>query len=237
MISLNTRRISLAVDPVNFDAENDSIYNYGAESIDPAKAALVIIDPWASHPNDGWAARAVANMQSHLVPLIAACRAAGIRIVYAPTNYPIHSSVAPQAGDTVISTPGSNTDDVALDQALLSWGVDTVLYAGYASNMCVLDKPAGVRQLSRIRAGRRFIFVRDASIGFEIPETLAAQTLHQAAVFDFEFMFGPTTTVAQFPGVSVPAIPQGVILDLPGSSFSDRSQMSYFAHQDRDWET
>lgn len=155
MLTLKTRDTILAVDPAAYDSEMDTVYIYPELIVNPAATALVIIDPWASHPNDGWAARASANLISHLVPLLSACRSAGMRIVFAPTGRPIHPAVAPLPNETVIATPSSNTDDVALDQALVSWGVDTVLYAGYASNMCVLEKPASARHLSRIRVSVR----------------------------------------------------------------------------------
>lgn len=225
MLTLKTRNLITAVGADVYDTEHDTAYSYPTITVDPTKTALVIIDPWAWHPNDGWLARAAQNMTDYLAPLVAACRASGIRVVYAPTGRQIASAVAPLAGDLVIDTPGSNTDDTVLDQALLSWGVDTLLYAGYASNLCVLEKRASARWMKRIRAGRRYVFVRDASVSMEIPETIGTMALHTAAVAHFEFMFGASTTVAEVLEAVYP--PPVVTLDLDGSSLTDASTFGH----------
>ena len=176
----------------------DSGYNHFQLPLYPSKTAIVVIDPWASHPNDGWTMRAGRNMEDKLAPFLAASRDAGIRVFYAPTNREISKTVEPDPRDVVINSPRSADDHKILDNLLSTLGIDTIIYAGYATNICALNKPAGAETMWRVNPSRRFILARDATIGFEMPDTIEGEWLKRAAIWTFEYRYGVSMTVSDF---------------------------------------
>ena len=189
-IALRLRDFQQAVDPENFDTEQDGQEIYLIEEIPLSRLALILMDVWDNHPNDGWTDRERENVHARLLPLVQAARRRGILIVHSPHGRSIHESVAPLPQEIVVDGPNEQAE---LLQLLHSRGIEYLLYAGYASNMCVLTRPTGIIEMSR--HGYRIILVRDASIAVETPESLEAQWNHYVAVHVVEINWGATTTV------------------------------------------
>jgi hypothetical protein len=196
-MTLNVRRLRLALSPTKYQTEADSTYLHSLLQFDPNTSALLVIDPWADFVNEGWLQRAQENMREYLRPLIRTARVNAIRVIYLPSEREISSVVAPEHGDIVIR--GMNCCD-ELEEELQSRTVKTLFYSGYSANICLLEKPGGVRRMYERTPFRNFILVRDATIGFELPETLEGEWLKKAAIFTFEYYFGSSTTVADFMG-------------------------------------
>ena len=194
-VTLNVRRLRLALNPTKYQTEADSTYLRSLFRFDASTSALLVIDPWADFINEGWMQRAQENMRVYLRPLIRTARANAVSVIYLPSEREISSIVAPEHGDIVIR--GMNYGD-ELEEELRSRAVKTLFYSGYSANICLLEKPGGARRMYERTPSRNFILVRDATIGFELPETLEGEWLKKAAIFTFEYYFGSSTTVADF---------------------------------------
>ena len=57
LIRLKVRDFQVANDPEEFDTEQDGHYVQKEIEVPISKLALILIDVWAEHPNDGWAER------------------------------------------------------------------------------------------------------------------------------------------------------------------------------------
>ncbi len=68
------------------------------------------------------------------------------------------------------------------DDWLRQLGIDTLIYVGFCTNLCILDAPGGMRQMAPL--GYRCIILREATLAVEFPETLA-ERLHTQASLNF----------------------------------------------------
>lgn len=155
-----------------------------------SELALVLIDVWASHPNEGFAERADENIRTKLLPLVAAAREHGVLIVHCPHGRPGNPLVKPLPTEMVLDDPG---EKMRLVRALRQRGTKYLLYAGYSSNMCILTRPAGIIEMSQ--QGYETVLVRDASLAIEAPEFLDGELTHQVATYMVEINWGVTTVV------------------------------------------
>src|SRR5262245_22739361 len=111
---------------------------------DVDEAALVVIDPWASHPNEGWSARMMINLPN-LHQVTGLFRSRRRPIFYDSTGLPIHPMLLEGAGsdDHFIEWDqmGGGTD--VLNGLLIEHGIRTIFWAGYTANICLMAKPCG----------------------------------------------------------------------------------------------
>ncbi|MFW6012398.1 MAG: isochorismatase family protein [bacterium] len=191
-VVLETRRLSVAQNEHVYDTERDSTYAVRRRPLDLHRTALVLIDVWARHPNDGWQRRAQEIIEESLVPLVDLARRGGMLIVHAPHGEPIAPLVAPAPEDVLLDDHGI-ASAAAFDRFLRRRGVDTLLYAGFASNWCLLTRPVGIRGMKEL--GYDVLLVRDASIAMESPRTISGQWAHTAAVDLIELHWGASTTL------------------------------------------
>jgi nicotinamidase-related amidase len=173
-------------------SEREGSYENRSISTTTAEIALILVDVWADHPVKGWQARAEANIEGMVLPLVNASREHGILVVHAAHGEAVHPLIKPQALDLVIQ---GSTEQAQLVSALNSRGIRYLLYAGYASNMCILGRPTGIFEMQK--KGYDIIFVRDASIAIEAPEFLDQEVTHRVATFMIEANWGASTTVGQ----------------------------------------
>jgi nicotinamidase-related amidase len=185
------RDFERAIPPAEFSSEKDLKHVYHNKEIPLSQLALILIDVWADHPIKGWKERANTNIRTKLLPLVQAARAHGVLVVHCPNGEQIHDLVKPAAGEFVFNGPDQGDQ---LFKLLRPRKIKYLLYAGYASNMCILNRPTGIIQMSR--RGFRSVLVRDASLAVEGPEFLDKELTHQVAVYMVETNWGFTTTVA-----------------------------------------
>ena len=191
-LPLRIRRIQYAFDG-DQDSERDATYEFLIRNLKVNETALILIDVWASHPIEGWKERAEVNIQDKLYPLLQEARKAGLLVIHAPHGIRIHTLATPLEGEMVLDWP---YDAYQVFDELRNRGIKTLIYAGYATNMCVLVRPIGIIQAK----GQNFdvILVRDATIAVETPESLDGEWAHRMAVHFVEANFGYTTTVEDF---------------------------------------
>ncbi|MDX1487557.1 MAG: hypothetical protein R3268_05100 [Acidiferrobacterales bacterium] len=167
--------------------------------IESSNVALIVIDAWESHPNEGWCTRLNENMPK-LVTLIEVFRNAGRPIIYDSTGFTIHSSIREcwSNYDHHIEWDPKGGGTEVVDKMLREWGIDSVFWAGYSTNLCLMSKPAGFRKVRSLDWGRKMFLVRDATIALEAADTLETQALWDAACYEVEYdPNGFSCTVAQ----------------------------------------
>lgn len=98
--------------------------------------------------------------------------------------------VAPQPGDLYCHQTNQ------LDRALRRRGIENLIYAGFATDMCVLRAPGGVEPMNRF--GYRLFILRDATLGIEYPDTFEQRSITEGALRYFESHFGDSLLTADF---------------------------------------
>lgn len=83
-----------------------------------------------------------------------------------------------------------------LDLWLREQGIDTLIYAGFCTNLCILDSPAAMRAMAN--RGYRCALLREATLAVEFPETLAQRTHTEVALRYIECWIGYTAAVNDF---------------------------------------
>ena len=190
LTKLTVRGFQHANDPKQASTERDGLHVSYTLDVAPSELALILIDVWSDHPIKGWAQRAEENVAAKLLPLVESARKHGILIVHCPHGESPHPLVRPLTTELVLDGQGEKT---RLVQTLRQKGIRRLLYAGYASNMCVLTRPVGIIEMSR--KGYDVIFVRAASLAIETPDFLERDLTHQVATYMVETNWGVSTSV------------------------------------------
>jgi len=191
-IQLNVRTFKAAVDPEAYDTERDSTYRYQRSKVDLRRSALVLIDVWADHPNDEWLERARQHTTEKLLPLLKLARENGMTVFHAPHRQAIAKSMRPLEGEINLDHARLATSE-SFHRFLQNKGINTLLYAGYASNWCVLNRPVGIIRMSQL--GYNIILIRDCTIAFETPETLDGEWANKVTINTIETQWAMTTTL------------------------------------------
>jgi len=83
-----------------------------------------------------------------------------------------------------------------LDGHLKPRGIETLIYAGFAADMCVLGSEGGARAM--VGRGYRCILMRDATVGVETPESFPERLATRYGIHRFEWQVGYSTRWADF---------------------------------------
>ena len=192
-ISLKTRAFAFASDKDKYDTERDSKYTYPIRELDPRSVAVVLIDVWADNPNDGWQVRAHAHMKRTIVPLLELARRHGLAVVHSHNREPVAHEAKPLPGEFVVDPDNLPDDTAELDGYLKAHNIKTLLYAGYASNGCLLTRPTGILEMKRL--GYDIILLRDCTLAVEAPETLDGEWTNKVMATTVEINWGSTATL------------------------------------------
>ncbi len=82
------------------------------------------------------------------------------------------------------------------DAWLRSKGIDTLVYIGFCTNLCILDSPASMKPMAG--RGYRCILLREATLAVEFPETIEQRVCTQVALRYIESWVGYTASTADF---------------------------------------
>ncbi|NKB72424.1 MAG: isochorismatase family protein [Candidatus Latescibacteria bacterium] len=102
----------------------------------------------------------------------------------------ISPHIAVAAGDFVVGS-GQQLHDLCRER-----GIVHLIYAGFATNWCILGRDYGVRAMRG--RGYNTVLVRDATEGVEFPDTLAGRWATELAVREVEQVHGFSTSTADF---------------------------------------
>lgn len=98
--------------------------------------------------------------------------------------------VAPLPGEPFVFQSGQ------LDRALRRQGIENLVYAGFAADMCILRAPGGIEPMAPKEY--RLFLIRDATVGVECEDTFAERIATRWAVRYFETHFGDTLLCEDF---------------------------------------
>jgi nicotinamidase-related amidase len=95
--------------------------------------------------------------------------------------------VRPAEGEIVV------TETDALDRSLRNRQIDTLLFAGFCTNLCILDSPAAMKAMAG--RGYRCVLLREATAAVEFPDTLEQRINTQVAIRYIEAWVGYSASV------------------------------------------
>ena len=106
---------------------------------------------------------------------------------YARDRMMIYRAVAPVAGDVVVAT-GDQLHSLLRDRGILH-----LIYAGFATNWCVLNKDYGFRAMTW--RGYNGVILRDGTTAVETHQTYATEQMRDFAVLTMEMTMGYSSTI------------------------------------------
>ncbi len=105
-------------------------------------------------------------------------------------NVDIAEPVKPVDGDILVVTTEQ------FDGWLRSRGIDTLLYTGFSTNLCILDSPCAIKAMAGL--GYRCVILRAATTGVEFPETLETRSHTENAIRYIEVWWGYSASAGDF---------------------------------------
>ncbi|MEW5822025.1 MAG: hypothetical protein AB1782_17660 [Cyanobacteriota bacterium] len=169
-------------------SELDNKYVYKINKINKNRTALILIDIWECHYNGGWLKRANRLKKDKILPLIELARKNNLPIIFVSYDTKMASDLNPQKGDLV------STDLNEIVEFLDSKKIKNLLYAGFATNRCLMFRPAGMVNM-KYNYYYDVILIRDATIAFELPKTLKEELAKEVSINIIEQRLGPSTTL------------------------------------------
>lgn len=154
--------------------------------IDPSKTAIVIMDPWvgmsSTHLNEYYGQ----ITKSRIIPLVTKALERGHPIIiltndpddvdYSTNIHPELSSLVSKGKSEIIFHQDIDGEEFAA--YLRSKGINTLIYTGFASNMCVIGRQMGM--IPMLHHGFKLFFVPEASAAAEYSDTWDNQSIHHA---------------------------------------------------------
>lgn len=107
------------------------------------------------------------------------------------TTLDIAEPATPTPEDAIIS------DGEQMQAILAEHGILHLFYAGFAANICVLNRDYGIRTMNK-RYGYNIILLRDATTGIEYHDTIDDMTATKLAIREVEAQLGWSTTTDAF---------------------------------------
>ena len=84
----------------------------------------------------------------------------------------------------------------ALDEVLKARGIETLIYTGFATDMCVLNSEGGA--CAMLARGYRCVLMRDGTVGVERPDTFEERLATRYGIHLFEWKVGYGTCLEDF---------------------------------------
>jgi nicotinamidase-related amidase len=185
----------------------ENIYNF-SRPIHTNKTVLIVMDPWedsgSSFLNDYYK-----PVLKKIVPLIDKSINLGIPVVVL-TNSPLESVDYSNKVDPKIESLAKqgklhiiyhqSTDSRRFSEWLRSMSIDTLIYSGFASNMCVIGRDLGMIPM-QIK-GFRLFFVPEASAAVEFQDSWKNNALHESTTLMISQWVGELINLNDFLSLS-----------------------------------
>ena len=152
------------------------------------KTAVVVMDPWEDSGSPVMNRHFKSVYSKRLVPLVRHAVALGLKVIivtndpatinlgYAARIDPALQAVVDSHGVAVVYH--SDMDDRKFEGYLKSAGIDTLIYSGFSSNVCVIGMPTGM--IPMFHRGFKLYFVPEASAATEFGNTWGSGAAHKA---------------------------------------------------------
>jgi len=165
--------------------KSESVYKFD-RTIDPSKTAIIVMDAWvdmASQELNKYYGRVI---EAKIVPLVekAILRSHPVFIL---TNDPAKAKYNTRVHKKLekLSRTGKakilyhqDFDDDSFADFLRSKGIDSLVYTGFGSNMCVIGRKMGM--IPMVNQNFKMFFVPGASAGVEFGDTWKNNSIHKA---------------------------------------------------------
>ncbi len=162
----------------------EKVYQF-QRKIDPDMTAIVVMDPWVDMATDHLNQYYSRIAESRVVPLVNKGLERGHRIIIL-TNDPavveyntkIHPKLATLVADGKAALLyHQDLDDDQFAAYLRKAGIKTLIYTGFASNMCVIGRRMGM--IPMVQHGFKNYFVPEASAAVETAGTWETGSVHR----------------------------------------------------------
>ena len=164
----------------------ERVYTF-RRTIDPARHAVVVMDPWTYGANDRLSASFRGVLEGKVIPLVRQAIERGHPVIvltatpglkaYNPRIHPALEALAERGEITQLFH--EEYDDDRFAGYLRVRGIKALIYTGFASNMCVVGRPMGMIPMGH--HGFKIYFVPEASAAVEYPETRGTGAVHEAS--------------------------------------------------------
>lgn len=165
-------------------------YNHEDQVLPLKECAIVLIDIWVSTYDT---MRFDSHCKQNIVQLLEIARENGITVIHAYHSGEVADDCVPVAGEMIVDSANTRDDCEELKDYLESKNISTLIYAGYATNMCILNRPVGIINMSRV--GYNVILLRDCTLAVENEVSREGQWAKEMAVFMVELNWGTTATL------------------------------------------
>jgi len=178
-----------------FSSGGAMVYEFEApilQATESEKCVIMFIDVWAKQPwNDHAAPAAWLNwwdddvalhVQSKILPLIKLANECGILTIATDGN---DQGLIPELNGMLVINDAST-----LHTFLGKRRINTILYAGYATNACILARDTGMRKMSSV--GYNTLLIEDCSL--PVPQY---HYTYEQALHEINTKYGGTTTMAE----------------------------------------
>jgi nicotinamidase-related amidase len=155
-------------------------------AIHPHKAAVIIMDPWRNMASEHLNEYFGKVVESHTLPFVKRALTLGhpvIAITNDPTKMEYNTHI--DHGLQALADEGKlsvvyhqDLDDRSFASYLRSQEIETLIYTGFASNWCVLNRAMGM--ITMKIQGFKMLFVPAASAAVEYGDSWDDQTIHKA---------------------------------------------------------
>lgn len=182
----------------------EAVYHF-ARSIDTAKTALIIMDPWEDSGSPFLNRYYEPIIREHLLPLINKSITLDIPVIVL-TNAPsentdygnkVHPEIEKLAKSGKIHIVyHQDTDSSGFSKWLRSMSIDTLIYSGFASNMCVIGRDLGMIPM-QIK-GFRLFFVPEASAAIEFEGSWKTGAIHESTTLLISQWIGELIAITDF---------------------------------------
>lgn len=191
--SLNTSRYSyFKLDSQGFleledglPVRAEDVYRF-ERTIYPQRTAVVVMDPWVDMASEHLNEYFSEIIESRIVPFLKKAIELGHPILIL-TNDPKSVDYNSKIHDDLESLVAfgkaellfhQDMDDELFAAFLRSKGVDSLIYVGFASNMCVIGREMGM--INMVQQGLKLYFVSEASGAVEYLDSWDDRTIHMA---------------------------------------------------------
>lgn len=173
--------------------------------IDSGKTALIVMDPWEDSGSSILNNHFEPIIKEKLIPLINKSIALDIPVIAltnAPSNdvdysHKVHSEIEQLAKlNKVRIFYHQSYDSSRFSEWLRSMSIDTLIYSGFASNICVIGRNLGMIEMQR--KGFKLFFVPEASAAVEFEESWNTGQLHRSTTILISQSYGELIALDDF---------------------------------------
>lgn len=153
--------------------------------IDPKQTAIVVMDPWIDHASDFLNEYYTESFERYLLPLVQRAKAIGHQVIIL-TNDPSQVRYGTKIDKRLMALVDNKKvhllyhhsfNDWSFSTWLSSRGINTLIYTGYASNMCIIARRMGM--IFMLNHGYRLFFVPETSGAVETADTWDNGAIHK----------------------------------------------------------